>query len=142
MILKFEMRYREGDTHRQNGRKDRRKHVLVKCDICGLEEWKIYHSFIKNTCYYKNNIDNRDFCAGCKRIRNKELNPFKIQTIEEKQIPKVRGKKRLNLSNGYIKTWINDLNHPRISKNKRDKNPTGGRVYEHILVVEQFIKRI
>ena len=44
-------------------------------------------------------------------------------------------------TNGYVRAWVTDLNHPRLSKNKRDNTPKGGRVYEHLLVMEKHIGR-
>ena len=45
------------------------------------------------------------------------------------------------MSKGYVRKWIKDLKHPRLNTNIDVKNPTGGRVYEHILVMEKKIKR-
>ena len=41
----------------------------------------------------------------------------------------------------YIRKWIKDLRHPRIHLKAGVKNPSGGRVYEHILIMEKKIKR-
>jgi len=140
MILEEKYFYREGDNPKMQD-KFRRRHLLARCDDCGEEGWKIYHSFIKSACYHKNNKFNKDFCRPC-RFNNVPRKKRDKRTMKEGEfLPKRKKERIVYHSAGYRRAWITDSNHPRLNKNKRDKSPKGGRVYEHVLEMEKHIGR-
>jgi len=62
------------------------------------------------------------------------LNTLKESRLRKREKPTFQ-------SAGYVRIWTSDINHPRINLNKRDIQPSGGRVYEHILVMEKHLGR-
>ena len=145
MIIKTEYMRRAGDNPRRNqDLPERRKHVLVRCDKCNNERWVYFYSFAVSSTNGKNNPLKTDLCKSCWRRWAVDTGVFKHpeRVIRSRYHPtRAPDKKTSKSVNGYIRAWTTDLNHPRLYRNKRDKNPSGGKVYEHILVMEKKIGR-
>lgn len=144
MILKEDKKYRDGDKPRK-GKKFRRVHLLVKCDKCNKEKWMVKTSFIKSRTHHCNNQDKLDYCKYCWIERTTELGLFKRPNLNYDLTDSVSSKEEKPLyrrhSSGYLRRWTTDVFHPRLVKNGRDKKPKGGRVYEHILIMEEYLGR-
>lgn len=147
MIIEELKLIREGDRPAKDKYRFKRRHLRIKCDICDKIWIGVLHTYIKSGCYHSNNEENKDFCSKClfkwkkdrgyykRPSKNALINPSEFHPSSQIRIKNTRS------SNGYVREWTNDINHPRLSKNKRDKNPMGGRVYQHILVIEKKLGR-
>ena len=150
MILQEKSLYRESDLRRAESKGiclSKRMHLEVRCDQCDRIWLVIKNSYKKSKSYHDNNHLNKDLCKSCRTkldyslgIRSKKREPINdTNTLSEGLVTKRRIP--LKTSNGYIRSWTLDRKHPRLNINKRDKNPKGGRVYEHILVIEKRLGR-
>lgn len=150
MILEERYLFREADLARckiSGKSPSKRRHLFVRCDTCSKEWLAIKSSYMTSKAYHANNSLNKDLCKGCRAkldyiegTRKKPRDEINFSnTLKESRLRK--RKDPLYHSAGYIRTWTKDINHPRIHFNKRDNNPQGGRVYEHILVMEKNLGR-
>ena len=147
MILKEEPRFRDADVERSkriNEAPSRRVHLYIHCDDCGKEWWAIKQSFIVSKSYSLNNLTKKDYCRSC-RWKQDKVEGIRISKRQELS-PTVGTtlKKGISIkhSQEYLLAWTSDLNHPRLQKRKKSlKTFTGGRVYEHILIMEKYLDR-